>query len=86
MENTEEHDIALARVDELEKVLREAEHSLITLNGLWATDKPNEYEDALREGADGNGARDCQRDVTWEIDELSVINNIKSILASVSTP
>ena len=76
-----ERDVALAQVKELEGVLREAEHSLITSQGLWATDKPDEYEDALREGADGNGARDSQREVTWEIDDRKVIQNIKVVLA-----
>lgn len=70
-------------VKTLAGVLQEAEHSLITLHGLWATDKPNEYEDALREGADANGARDLQNDVTWRIDEQPVIQHIKSALTSI---
>ena len=86
-------DAAIARAEKAEawieaqaNVLREAEHSLITLSGLWATDLPDAYNEALRDGLDANAAQGCVNEATWQIDEISVIQHIKSVLATTPDP
>ena len=70
----------LAKDERIDGALREARHELTTLHGLEATDRWNVYYDALRDGADHNGAYDALRDVTWVIDAAKVIEQIDEAL------
>lgn len=82
---THERDAALVRAEETEghmkvqaDVLREAEHSLITLGGLWATDVIDKYNDTIRNELDAS-------ELLFQIDETAVIQHIQSVLATTPT-
>lgn len=76
----------LARPLMLENDLRQRlRHELTTLNGLWVTDQPTAYEDALASGCDPEGARDCQRDVTWRLDVSRLLAEVDAALAAPVT-
>lgn len=69
--------LALAReAARLRGALEDARHHLVTLDGLYATDRFDAYNDALENGCDSNAAYDSLCDVVWVIDEKPCIQRI----------
>lgn len=69
------------KTDEIRAALEAARYALTVSHGLTATDQPGAFEDAQNDGCDANGARDAQREVSWEIDNSKEIALIDAALA-----
>ena len=67
-------------VDKLPKLLSKVRHELTTLHGLYVTDKPDAYSDALRDGCDASGAAKCVAEVSWSLDEKALIAEIDALI------
>jgi len=63
-------------------LLKMLRHELTTLHGLYVTDKPNAYADALRDGCDASGAAKCVAEVSWTLDETALIAEIDKAVTS----
>ncbi len=66
----------------MRKALEAAQHELVTLDGLTASDGLGEYGKALDDGCDASGAWDCYVEETWEIDMTKVLVQIDAALAA----
>ena len=64
------------------ELLEKLRHELTTLHGLYVTDKPNAYVDALRDGCDANGAAKCVAEVSWTLDETALIAEVDKAVQS----
>lgn len=64
----------------LVSALQSAREALARHEGLWATDKPYEYSEALDNGCDLTGAWDCFRDAGWTIHERAVLSQIDAVI------
>lgn len=71
-----------AEAGALKGLLQELRHELCTLHGLYVTDKPDAFTDALRDGCDANGAAKCVAEVSWTLNEESLIARIDERMGS----
>jgi hypothetical protein len=62
------------------EMLGKARHELATVHGLQATDKPDTFSEALRDGCDASGAARAVAEVSWTLDVESLIKEIDALL------
>lgn len=73
---------ARLEIGALREALRQAEHALITMQGLTASDGLGAYSEALYEGLEHHVAWDCFVEDTWKIDDSKVMAVIEAALAT----
>ena len=76
----QERDNLLTEIVALREALEDALHDLETAEGLWATDQPNAFSEALSEGCDANGAWDLFREGLFEL-KFPIVAKIRAALA-----
>ena len=74
----------IARIEKLEAALEKARHSLVTINDLKVTDRPDAYNEALKDGCDHSGAKDALNQISWTANETQTIAAIDEALRGES--
>mgnify|MGYP001597365749 CR=1 FL=1 len=68
------------------RAIEVAFHYLQTEHGLWCTDQPQAYADAMQDGLDSEGAFNCLQETFRRLDHKNAIDELNAILNTPIPP
>ena len=74
-------DVVMGELARYRRAIEVAVHHLDTTTGLWATDQPQAYADAMQDGLDSSAAFDCFQETLHRLDHKTAIAELNAILS-----